>query len=98
MVEPAPAPGFSPTPGDTAGPAPEDGEHTDEILGQCGSHDAVIDDALQVIQELMLTLGPLALGLVEAGPGGMVAATREAQRDDVGPQRAAVLLQEAGRT
>src|SRR2546423_1542248 len=44
--EPAPAPRFSRTPGATQGPAPVPGEHTREVLAECGLSPAEIDEVV----------------------------------------------------
>ena len=44
VVQPAPAPRFSATPGAIAGPAPEPGAHTDDVLRECGFSDAEVAD------------------------------------------------------
>jgi alpha-methylacyl-CoA racemase len=42
LVQPAPAPRFSATPGGISGPAPEPGADTDEILRECGYGQAAV--------------------------------------------------------
>ncbi len=43
-VQPAPAPRFSRTPGEAGGPAPEPGDHTDDIVAELGLDPAALRD------------------------------------------------------